>query len=84
MLVTRLLDTNLVKRTEESLIYVPFNTEQEEITMRSAKFRKCAKRTKTNSDFHSGRFELGLCDGNHELCDARAHFALDFLTITTY
>ena len=54
------LDSNLIKRIEESLIYIPFKTEQEEIAMRGAKFRKCAKQTKTNSGLHQVLFELGL------------------------
>ena len=38
LFIRRLLDTDLIKRTEVGLIYVPFNSEQEEITTRSAKF----------------------------------------------
>ena len=69
-------DSQIIKT---NLIYAPFHTEQEEITMKSAKFPKCAKRSK--------KFwpSPGLnCEGNYELCDARRHFALDFLTITTH
>ena len=46
----------LDQRMEESLIYVPFNAKKEEIAMRSAKFRKCAELSKTNSGLH--RFSL--------------------------
>ena len=49
-------DTNFIKRPEESWVYAPFNTEHEDMTMRSAKFRKCAKRTKQN--LASTRFGL--------------------------
>ena len=80
MFVRRLGDTDLSKRSEENLGYAPFNIEQEEITMKSAKFRKCAKQTKKSGLFPV-RFELGLCEGNHsnELCGARPRFALDSL-----
>ena len=74
-------DTHLIKRIEESLVYVLCYSEQEEITMRSAKFRKQAN---TNSNLHPVLFQLGLREGHHKLRDARPHFALDFLSITTH
>jgi hypothetical protein len=47
-----------VNRTEEILIHAPVHTEQEEITMKSAKFTKCTNGQK-NSGPHPVRFELG-------------------------
>ena len=46
--------------------------------MRRAKYRKCAKRT-NQSLASTFLFEFGLCEGHHELRDARPNFALNSL-----
>ena len=70
-----------VNRTEEIFIYAPVHTEQEEITMKSAKFTKCTNGQK--KILALTRFGSNW-EGNHELCGARRRFALDFLTVTTH